>query len=135
MCKIAKISRAGFYKWLHRKTSVSEDVNRKIAEIIEAIHKKMPEKGYRSINDVLNREHDIHVNDKRILRICRIQGIKSTIKYSNKGCTINSANPQHLAENILGRRFIAEAPNQKWLTDVENFNILTEYLMRNFVRQ
>ena len=62
------------------------------------------------------------VNDKRILRICRRLGIKSTIKYANEGCTRQAANPQYIAENILNRRFTAKAPDQKWLTDVTEFH-------------
>ena len=30
-------------------------------------------------------------------------------------------NPQYLAENILNREFYADAPDQKWLTDVTEF--------------
>lgn len=56
-----------------------------------------------------------------MLRICRDKDIKSTIKYSNKGCTRNAKNPQHIAENILNREFHADAPNEKWLTDVTEF--------------
>ena len=55
------------------------------------------------------------------MRICRSRGIKSTIKYSNHGCTRNAENPQYLAENILDRDFHAEKPNEKWLTDVTEF--------------
>ena len=62
------------------------------------------------------------VNDKRILRICRRLGIKSTIKYANEGCTRQAANPQYIAENVLNRRFTAKAPDQKWLTDVTEFH-------------
>ena len=80
-----------------------------------------PDKGYRRINDDLSHEYGIHVNDKRILRICRKKQIKSTIKYSNHGCTRNSKNPRHTAENILNRNFYAKAPNEKWLTDVTEF--------------
>ena len=80
-----------------------------------------PDKGYRRIRDDLERYHDIKANDKRVLRICRKRGIKSTIKYSNNGCTRQAANPQFIAENILNREFTAEAPNQKWLTDVTEF--------------
>lgn len=65
--------------------------------------------------------HDIKVNDKRVLRICREKGIKSTIKYSNHGCTRQAPNPQFIAENVLNREFSAEAPNRKWLTDVTEF--------------
>lgn len=89
--------------------------------MIEKIHKESPDKGYRRIRDDLERYHDINVNDKRVLRICRKRNIKSTIKYSNHGCTRQAANPQHIAENILNREFTAEAPNKKWLTDVTEF--------------
>ena len=56
-----------------------------------------------------------------MLRLCRKKDIKSTIKYSNNGCTRQAANPQYIAENILNREFTAEAPNEKWLTDVTEF--------------
>ena len=69
----------------------------------------------------MERYHGINVNDKRVLRICRKKGIKSTIKYANNGCTRQAANPQFIAENILNREFTADAPNKKWLTDVTEF--------------
>lgn len=80
-----------------------------------------PDKGYRRIRDDLERYHGIKANDKRVLRICRKKGIKSTIKYSNNGCTRQAVNPQFITDNILNRNFTAEAPNQKWLTDVTEF--------------
>ena len=84
-----------------------------------------PDKGYRRIRDDLERYHDIKASDKRVLRICRIKGIQSTIKYSNNGCTRHAKDPQFIAENILNRNFKAEAPNQKWLTDVTEFKYYT----------
>lgn len=80
-----------------------------------------PDKGYRRINDDLRHDFGIHVNDKRILRICRAKSIKSTIKYSNHGCTRQAQNPQYLADNLLNRQFHAQKPNEKWLTDVTEF--------------
>ncbi len=73
------------------------------------------------INDDLLRDYGFHVNDKRVLRICRHLQIKSTIKYHNEGCTISDKDPQHVAENILRRDFYADKPNEKWLTDVTEF--------------
>ncbi len=61
------------------------------------------------------------MNDKRVLRICRKKDIKSTIKYRNNGCTRQASNPQFIAENLLNRDFTADAPNEKWLTDVTEF--------------
>ena len=106
---------------MNREIPKGELENIEIAKTIEEIHEKYPDKGYRRIRDDLDRYYDINVNDKRILRICRKKGIKSTIKYSNNGCTRQSSNPQHIAENILNREFYANRPNEKWLTDVTEF--------------
>jgi len=125
LCKLGHVSRAAYYKWLHRDIPAYEKENRKIAEEIEKIHMESPDKGYRRIRDDLERYHEIKANDKRVLRICRKKGIKSTIKYSNNGCTRQAANPQFIAENLLNREFTAEAPNQKWLTDVTEFKYYT----------
>ena len=115
------VSRAAYYKWLHRGIPAYEVENERIAEEIEKIHMASPDMGYRRIRDDLERYHGIKVNDKRVLRICRKKGIKATIKYSSNGCTRQAANPQFIAENVLNRDFTAEAPNQKWLTDVTEF--------------
>ena len=107
---------------MHREIPESEQKNRLIADEIEKIHTESPDKGYRRIRDDLERYHGIDVNDKRVLRICRKLNIKSTIKYSNNGCTRQAVNPQYIAENILNREFTAKAPNEKWLTDVTEFH-------------
>lgn len=95
--------------------------NEQIAKVIEQIHAESTDKGYRRIRDDLERYHDISVNDKRVLRICRAKGVQSTIKYANHGCTRHASNPQYIAENILDRNFHADKPNEKWLTDVTEF--------------
>ena len=89
--------------------------------MVEEIHRQEPDKGYRRIRDDLERFHNTLVNDKRVLRICRAKGIKSTIKYSSHGCTRQASNPQYVAANILKRKFHADKPNEKWLTDVTEF--------------
>lgn len=121
LCKLGNISRAAYYKWLHRKIPVNEIENLRIAEEIEKIHTESPDKGYRRIRDDLERYHDIKINDKRVLRICRKKDITSTIKYTNHGCTRQAVSPQFIAGNVLNREFSAEAPDQKWLTDVTEF--------------
>lgn len=95
--------------------------NEKLAAMLEQIHTASPDKGYRRLNDDLRHDYRIHVNDKRVLRICRIKDIRSTIKYNNHGCTRQSKFPKYLAENLLNRQFYAQKPNEKWLTDVTEF--------------
>ena len=120
-CEILKISRAAYYRWNTGEVSPRTAENERIADLVEDIHEKHPEMGYRRLKDELDRHHNTHVNDKRMLRICRSRRIKSTIKYSNHGCTRQGKNPYYLADNLLNREFKADKPNQKWLTDVTEF--------------
>ena len=115
------VSRSAYYKWASGTVSQRAAEDKTLAEKVERIHMESPDKGYRRINDEQRHDHDIYVNDKRILRICRAKGIQSTIKYSSHGCTRRAKNPQHSAENLLNRQFYADKPNEKWLTDVTEF--------------
>ena len=126
LCQMAQVTRAAYYKWLNRKAPENEVQNIEISRTIESIHEKYPDKGYRRIRDDLERYHNTKLNDKRVLRICRRLNIKSTIKYANNGCTKQASNPQHIAENVLNRKFTADKPNEKWLTDVTEFKYYIE---------
>lgn len=118
---MAGIPRSSYYKWAGRIIPKQEQLNEILAENIMAIHGEHPEKGYRTIRDDLARDYGFEVSDNRVLRICRVLGIKSTIKYRNESCTVSDRDPQHIAENVLNREFHAEKPNEKWLTDVTEF--------------
>lgn len=115
------MSRSAYHKWAAGKLSSRAAENKHLSDKIEKIHAESPDKGYRRINDDLRHDYGIHVNDKRVLRICRAVDIKSTIKYSSHGCTRQAKNPRYVAENLLDRQFHAEKPNEKWLTDVTEF--------------
>lgn len=121
MCELLHISRSAYYKWATGRKSNREQENEEIAQLVEQIYRDSPDKGYRRINDDLRHDHNIHVSDKRVLRICRKKDIKSTIKYARKGCTRKAKEPQFVAENLLDRDFHASKPNEKWLTDVTEF--------------
>lgn len=125
LCKMAGIARSSYYKWLSRKEPRCELENIKISRAIRHIHEEDPSKGYRRIKDDLSRDYGMAVNDKRVLRICRALGIRSDIKYSRDGCTVNDRNPAHVAENVLNREFVATSPNEKWVTDVTEFKYYT----------
>ena len=83
--------------------------------------------GYRRIRDELDGHKGIHVNDKRVLRICRKYDINSNIKLKPKSCTIGERNPDHIAKNYLHRDFHADKPNEKWLTDVSELQMRISY--------
>lgn len=119
-CSLLHVARSAYHKAVGNLSRRTEE-NERLADRIEKIHAESPDKGYRRLNDDLRHDYGIHVNDKRVLRICRARDIRSTVKYNNRGCTRRTQNPQYVAENLLNRQFYADRPNQKWLTDVTEF--------------
>ena len=112
-CKLLHAARSAYHKWASGKLSQRAAENERLAEKLEQLHAESPDKGYRRLNDDLRHDCGIHVNDKRVLRICRARDIRSTVKYNNRGCTRQAKNPQYLAENLLDRQFCAAKPNAK----------------------
>ncbi len=75
--------------------------------------------GYRQLTLHLRRQMNKPINAKRVYRLMRLQGIQSVIRRKRKKYA--GSTPQHVTENVLNRNFEAEAPNQKWVTDVTEF--------------
>ena len=121
LCKLGKVSRAAYYKWLNRIDSPNDKLNKIIAKKIEQMHIEHPDMGYRRLRDALAHDENIHVNDKRVLRLCRKKKIQSIVKGRHNCCTKPASDPAYVAENILNREFEAQRPNEKWVTDVTEF--------------
>lgn len=81
-CELIHVARSAYYKWASGKLSHRNAENEKLADKIERIYLENPDKGYRRLNDDLRHHYGIHVNDKRVLRICRARDIRSTIRYN-----------------------------------------------------
>ncbi|MNS77661.1 IS2 transposase TnpB [compost metagenome] len=75
--------------------------------------------GYRQLTLHLRRQVGKSINAKRVYRLMRLHGIQSVIRRKRKKYV--GSTPQQVAENVLNRNFEAEAPNQKWVTDVTEF--------------
>jgi putative transposase len=121
LCQVFHVTRSAYYHWLKGDKSPSQRENERLARKVIKIHEKHPDKGYRRIRDDLNSRYHEHVNDKRILRIDRKLHIQANIKHRYNCCTRQASDPAYTTENILNRQFHADAPNEKWLTDVTEF--------------
>ncbi|MCQ2443532.1 MAG: IS3 family transposase [Oscillospiraceae bacterium] len=75
--------------------------------------------GYRQMTIAINRNHNTHYNKKRIYRLMQILHLKSVCRRKRK--TYIPSVPETEAKNVLNREFYADAPNEKWLTDVTEF--------------
>ena len=113
------MARGSFY--YHQKQSKLPDKYKVVKELIKSIfHKHKGRYGYRRITDELTNK-GIIINHKTVLRLMKSLGLKSIIrvkKYKSYKGELGK-----IAPNILKRNFKAMAPNQKWATDITEFNV------------
>ena len=113
------MARSNFY--YHQKKTKSVDKYQEIKELIKSIyHKHKGRYGYRRITDELNYK-GIIINHKTVLRLMKSLGLKSLIRV--KKYKSYKGEQGKIAPNILERKFKATAPNQKWATDITEFNV------------
>lgn len=117
LCKIAGIQKSSYYKWLSRKDSAKEQMNKELILLIkDAYQERNGILGYRQMTIKLNRDHNLNVNHKRIYRLMKLLKLKSVCRRKRKNHV--QSTPEITAENILNRVFSANQFGEKWLTDV-----------------
>ena len=122
MCEFFEISRAAYYKWLHRESSDYELENLKLAGLIKEYDERFNHiLGYRRMTSWINHFNHTNYKQKRIHHIMKKLGIHAVIRKKKKKYT--PSKPEAIAENKLCRDFYATAPNEKWATDVTEFKI------------
>lgn len=124
LLKVANLSRSTFY--YHNKEAIIDPNEVNLKAVIKRIYQQHKGRyGYRRIALVL-RKNGHAVNHKRVLRLMRMLGLKSKVKakkYRSYKGQIGRIAPDHLK-----RQFSAEQPNEKWVTDVTEFNVKGEKL-------
>jgi transposase InsO family protein len=122
MCRKLEIARASYYKWLHRKKTPLETENEQIAQLILEYDEKYKHiLGYRRMTMYINAFNHKSYSRRRIQGIMDRLGIKAQIRKKPK--KYMKSTPEETAENLLGRNFHADKPNEKWSTDVTEFKI------------
>ena len=120
LCAVLNINRSSYYKWLKRKPSTNQLQNEEIIGWIKELYEEQNGiLGYRQMTIAINRKHNVSYNKKRIRRLMQILGLKSVCRIKKQSYIPST--PEIEAENVLNREFYADAPNEKWLTDVTEF--------------
>lgn len=94
-----------------------QDVNGLIKDIY---HHHKGRLGYRRITSLI-RQKGIVINHKTVLRLMKNLGLKSLIRL--KKYKSYKGEQGKIAPNILVRNFKALRPNEKWATDITEFNV------------
>jgi putative transposase len=117
MCRMISVSRSGYYAWKQRPISDRDKANRSLADDIKRIFDD--EKGRPGSPRITQRlrEEGKTAGRHRIARIMRSQGwrAKAAKKYK---ATTNSNHSLPVAPNLLEQNFTADAPDQKWVSDI-----------------
>ena len=118
------MAKSVYYYWLKASSSHAPDPYLDAKNQISAIyHRHQGRYGYRRVLLELRNQHQ-HLNHKTVQKLMGQLGLKSLVRpkrYQSYKGSVGKAAP-----NLLERNFIAKAPNQKWVTDVTEFNIKGE---------
>jgi len=117
MCEFFGVSRAAYYAWLKRQAGADKDASR-MALVQEAWEKSRKTYGYRRISLWIRQHKGIVINHKAVLRLMNKLNIQSVARKRKPYKKMNQLDIYHRYNNLLDRKFTAECPNQKWVTDI-----------------
>lgn len=117
MCRVLEVSRSGFYKWKKRPPCAAqlrrEAVESKVVELFSEFKARYG--APRLAGELKDAGQPCSKNF--VANIMRLRGIRAR---NGKGFHYRPASPTmiNVEENLLRRRFHADGPNQKWVTDI-----------------
>ena len=117
MCEQLQVSRSGYYAWRTAEPSARASEDEWLIGVIVSIYQKA--RG----NPGVRRAHAALVaaghrlSRKRVWRLMKAAGVQGRHPKAWKRTTIQGEHPVP-APDLIGRRFSAEEPNQKWCGDI-----------------
>lgn len=120
MCRVLKVSKSGYYKWLNHKDNLDsekEESRKKIEnKIIKSYHESGGTYGSPRVHDDLI-EWGYTISQKTVARIMRKLGLRA-IPEEKYVVTTDSNHALPIFPNLLEQKFTAEEPNQVWVADI-----------------
>jgi len=129
MCRIFGVSRSGYYSYVQRMDVPAKDLP--LAEKIRECQAECKQTyGYRRVHIWLER-HKIYCNPKTVLRVMNKYGLLSVVRRRRY---VRYGEALHRYPNLLNRNFVAERPNQKWVTDISYIRTGQGFLFLSVIR-
>jgi len=115
MCKVLKVSRSCYYRWLSIEKQEDEKLNNLIKDIFEISKSTY---GTHRIKIELQKQYGVIVSRRRIGRIMHKLGLVCKNKKRFKIQTTDSNHNFSIAPNVLNQDFYAFLPNKKYVGDI-----------------
>jgi putative transposase len=119
-----KLARSSYYYYAKQAGRADKYDETKV-QINNIYHRHKGRFGYRRITLLLRQQGQI-INHKTVLRLMQTLRLKSLIR--RKKYKSYKGEQGKIAPNVLNRAFRAAKPNQRWATDVTEFNVLGKKL-------
>lgn len=121
LCGVLGVSVSGYYAWRKRTstpTSQRKMANQDLLREIQLIHQESDG----TYGSVRMHRHLVALgyrcNHKRVERLMRLHGLRGQGKRRKRIYTTQSKHSLPVAPNLLAQNFVADAPNEKWGTDM-----------------
>lgn len=121
LLQVAGLARSTFYYQCRAIMGTEQqcDIGAKIRVVYDE-HKGRY--GYRRITATLRSSMAEPINHKCVQRLMQKMGLRSLIRVKKRSRQVPGMSDVHVP-NVLQRDFCATAPNQKWATDITEFNV------------
>jgi putative transposase len=115
---IAGVSRSGYYRWLRHAGEQEKDFDDYLL-VKDVFDKGKAKYGWRTVKMKLEREKQVVMNHKKIIRIKKKYGLLTKIRQRNPYKAIMKKTQEHrIFPNHLGRQFVQNVPYRVFGTDI-----------------
>ena len=129
MCRFFGVSRSGYYGYVKRMGTPAKDLA--LAEKIRECQTECRSTyGYRRVHIWLERQGIYH-DPKTVLRVMNKYSMLSVIRRKRY---VKYGEALHRYPNLLNRNFVADRPNQKWVTDISYIRTGQGFLYLSVIR-
>jgi len=114
-CRMLRVSASGYYEWRRRAPSLRAVADARLTAQIREIHiGSRGTYGVPRVHAELRLGCGVRCGRKRVARLMRVSGLSGVhVRRRRRGCP---APPVH--DDLVRRRFVADAPDRLWLTDI-----------------
>jgi len=127
MCRLLYVSRSGFYAWLKRPVSLREQQRARVSEATEAIFYGFKKRyGAPRIMIELNAQ-GVACCLNHVASLMQEKGLPAR---NGKGFKYRARTEAwtHVSDNLLARKFKADEPNRKWVSDITYIRVSRQWI-------